>query len=91
MKKEITYFGSIDMATPKNCYEGKTKIDNSEVSLHLHMDSKPTNDKWSDELTAYTERLGKLKPEIDKAFKTNYDEERQASDSMYSLLEQRDE
>ncbi|MGL5681533.1 MAG: DUF2004 domain-containing protein [Marinifilaceae bacterium] len=91
MKKEITYFGDIDITTPKKSYEGHIKIENHEVKLGLVIENKPENDNWADLYNCYAKRLLTLKPEMDKALKQNYDEERQASDYIDFMLEQLDD
>lgn len=74
MKKDITYFGEVEINSPQETTEGMVTIDNHQVELDLNFyDGVPDHD-WVEEYENYVKDLGQHKAAVETAIRADYEE-----------------
>lgn len=74
MKKDITYFGEVEINSLQETTEGTVAIDNRQVELNLNFyDGVPGHD-WVEEYENYVKELGQHKAVVEAAIRADYEE-----------------
>lgn len=74
MKKNITYFGEVEINSPQETNEGKVIIDNHQIELDLNFyDGVPEHD-WLAEYENYIKDLKQHKADVEAAIRSDYEE-----------------
>lgn len=72
MKKNITYFGEVEINSPQETTEGKVVIDNLQIELDLNFyDGRPEYD-WVAEYENYIKDLKQHKANVEEAIRSDY-------------------
>ena len=74
MKKNITYFGEVEINSPQEYNEGQIVIDNRQIKLDLNFyDGVPEYD-WVAEYENYIKDLEQHKAEVEAAIRADYED-----------------
>lgn len=74
MKKNIAYFGEIEINSPQETTEGKVTIDNHQIELDLNFyDGVPEHD-WVAEYESYIKDLKQHKTNVEAAIRSDYED-----------------
>lgn len=74
MKKDITYFGEVEISSPQVTTEGTVTIDSRQVELNLNFyDGVPGHD-WVEEYENYVKELSQHKAVVEAAIRADYEE-----------------
>ena len=74
MKKNITYFGEVEINSPQEYNEGQIVIDNRQIKLDLNFyDSVPEYD-WVAEYENYIKDLEQHKADVEAAIRADYED-----------------
>lgn len=74
MKKNITYFGEVEINSPQETNEEKVIIDNHQIELDLNFyDGVPEHD-WLAEYENYIKDLKQHKADVEAAIRSDYEE-----------------
>lgn len=74
MKKDITYFGEVEINSPQETNEGKVTIDSHQIELDLNFyDGVPEYD-WVAEYENYTKGLKQYKADVEAAIRSDYED-----------------
>lgn len=74
MKKNITYFGEVEINSPKEYNEGQIVIDNRQIKLDLNFyDGVPEYD-WVAEYENYIKDLEQHKADVEAAIRADYED-----------------
>ena len=74
MKKNIAYFGEIEINSPQETTEGKVTIDNHQIELDLNFyDGVPEHD-WVAEYESYIKNLKQHKTNVEAAIRSDYED-----------------
>jgi len=74
MKKNITYFGEIDVNSPQEWNEGRVVIDNCQIELDLNFYNGVPNHNWLDEYENYIKDVKQHKSIVEAAIRSDYEE-----------------
>lgn len=74
MKKNITYFGEINVNSPQECNEGRVVIDNCQIELDLNFYNGVPNHNWLDEYENYIKDVKQHKSIVEAAIRSDYEE-----------------
>lgn len=89
-KKNLTYFGEIEINSPEETTEGKVSIDNSLIELDLNFyDGVPEHD-WVKEYEKYISKLQQHKEKVEAAIRTDYEDEEETKEYVDFHLEELD-
>lgn len=75
MKKNITYFGEIEINSPQEINEGKVSIDNQQIELDLNFYNSVPKYDWLDEYENYINDLKQHKSDVEDAIRSDYEDE----------------
>lgn len=87
-KKNIIYFGEIEINLPKETSEGKVTIDNRPIDLDLNFYSGVPKYDWANEYESYITNLKQHKTYVEAAFKEDYEEEGDTKEYVNFHLEE---
>lgn len=74
MKKNITYFGEVEISSPLETTEGTVAIDNHQIELDLNFhDGVPKHD-WVEEYENYIKDLQQHKTDVEAAIRADYED-----------------
>jgi hypothetical protein len=74
MKKDITYFGEIEINSPQETTGGMVTIDNHQIRLDLNFyDGVPEHD-WVAEYESYIKNLKQHKTKVEAAIRSDYED-----------------
>lgn len=74
MKKDITYFGEVEINSPQKTTDGKVTLDNHQIELDLNFyDGVPECD-WVAEYENYIKGLEQHKSDVEAAIRADYEE-----------------
>lgn len=74
MKKDITYFGEVEINSPQETNEVKVTIDSHQIELDLNFyDGVPEYD-WVAEYENYTKGLKQYKADVEAAIRSDYED-----------------
>lgn len=74
MKKDITYFGEVEISSPQKTTEGTVAIDNHQIELDLNFyDGVPEYD-WVAEYENYIKDLEQHKADVEAAIRADYED-----------------
>lgn len=74
MKKNITYFGEVEINSPQEYNEGQIVIDNRQIKLDLNFyDGVPEYD-WVAEYENYIKDLEQHKADVEAAIRADYED-----------------
>lgn len=74
MKKDITYFGDMEINSPQEATNGKVTIDNHQIELDLNFyDGVPEHD-WVAEYESYIKNLKQHKTNVEAAIRSDYED-----------------
>lgn len=74
MKKDITYFGEVEISSPQKTTEGTVAIDNHQIELDLNFyDGVPGHD-WAEEYENYVKDLEQHKNDVEAAIRADYED-----------------
>lgn len=74
MKKDITYFGEVEINSPQETTEGSVTIDNHQIELDLNFyDGVPEYD-WVAEYENYIKDLEQHKADVEAAIRADYED-----------------
>ena len=74
MKKDITYFGEVEINSPQETTEGTVTIDNLQIELDLNFyDGVPEYD-WVEEYGNYIKDLEQHKADVEAAIRADYED-----------------
>lgn len=74
MKKDITYFGEIDVSSPQERIEGQVVVDNCQVELDLNFYDGVPNHNWVDDYENYIKNIKRHKSVVEAAIRSDYEE-----------------
>lgn len=89
-KKDITYFGEIEINSPEETSEGKVSIDNRSIELDLNFYSGVPKHDWIKEYEAYVNNLQQHKVNVEAAIKADYEDEGDTKEYVDFHLEELD-
>ena len=90
MKKNITYFGEVEINSPQETNEGKVTIDSHQIELDLNFyDGVPEYD-WVAEYENYTKGLKQYKADVEAAIRSDYEDGGDVKEYMDFHLEELD-
>lgn len=89
-KKNLTYFGEVEINSPEEYIEGKVLIDNRLVKLDLNFyDGVPKRD-WVEEYEEYILHFLQHKKNVETAFMTDYEDGEETKEYVDFHLEELD-
>lgn len=74
MKKDITYFGEIDVSSPQKRNEGQFVVDNCQVELDLNFYDGVPDHNWVDDYENYIKNIKRHKSVVEAAIRSDYEE-----------------
>jgi len=74
MKKNITYFGEIDVNSPQEWNEGRVDIDNCQIELDLNFYDGVPDHNWVNEYENYIKDVKQHKSIVEAAIRSDYEE-----------------
>ncbi len=90
MKKNITYFGEVEINSPQETNEVKVTIDSHQIELDLNFyDGVPEYD-WVAEYENYTKGLKQYKADVEAAIRSDYEDGGDVKEYMDFHLEELD-
>lgn len=90
MKKNITYFGEVEINSPQEYNEGQIVIDNRQIKLDLNFyDGVPEYD-WVAEYENYIKDLEQHKADVEAAIRADYEDEGDVKEYVDFHLEELD-
>ncbi len=73
MKKDITYFGEVEINSPQETTEGKVTIDNHPIELDLNFYDDVPEHNWVTEYEDYIKDLEQHKADVEAAIRVDYE------------------
>lgn len=89
-KKNITYFGEIEISSPEKRNEGKVSIDNCLIELDLNFYNGVPKHDWVKEYEDYILNLLQHKNTVEAAFMTDYEDGEETKEYVDFHLEELD-
>ena len=90
MKKNITYFGEVEINSPQEYNEGQIVIDNRQIKLDLNFyDGVPEYD-WVAEYENYIKDLEQHKADVEAAIRADYEDGGEVKEDVDFHLEELD-
>lgn len=74
MKKNITYFGEVEINSPQETTEGKVTIDNHQIELDLNFYDGVPEHNWVAEYEDYIKDLEQHKADVEAAIRADYED-----------------
>ena len=74
MKKDITYFGEVEINSPQETTEGKVTIDNNQIELDLNFYDGVPEHNWVAEYEDYIKDLEQHKADVEAAIRADYED-----------------
>ena len=90
MKKDITYFGEVEINSPQETTEGKVTLDNHQIELDLNFYGGVPEYDWVAEYENYINGLEQHKADVEVAIRADYEEEGDVKEYIDFHLEELD-
>lgn len=90
MKKNITYFGEIDVNSPEEYNEGQVVIDNRQIRLDLNFYDGVPDHNWVDDYENYIKEMKQHKSVVEAAIRSDYEEDGDVKEYVDFHLEELD-
>jgi len=74
MKKDITYFGDMEINYPQETTNGKVTIDNHQIELDLNFYAGVPEHDWVAEYESYIKNLKQHKTNVEAAIRSDYED-----------------
>lgn len=89
-KKNLTYFGEIEINSPEATTEGKVSIDNHLIELDLNFYDGVPEHAWVKEYEKYVSKLQQHKEKVEAAIRADYEDEGETKEYVDFHLEELD-
>ena len=89
-KKNLTYFGEVEINSPEEYIEGKVLIDNRLVKLDLNFYDGVSKRNWVEEYEEYILHFLQHKKNVETAFMTDYEDGEETKEYVDFHLEELD-